>query len=501
VPAGSRNDPDDATVADRGSAWMAMQPSWQLIETVLGGTAAMRSAGPMYLPQYPEEDNENYSHRLNRSVLTNYLKKSLRSLAAKPFMKPMTIKNMAPGLEHLLVDADREGNSLHVFSHRNFRAGMSKGLSHILVDFPRVSSPDGTMAGQRSSRAAPYLRQVAAENVIAGYADVIDGEEQYTHVRILMQSVRRIGSFGERMVNEILVMEPGVNQIWLLVDQDKDEWVMTDEWNTSLDFVPLVTFYADRIGFLEADPPLIDVANLNVAHWQSESDQTNVLTVTRFPILGASGVTSISQSDQPTPSTHRIGPHQVLTASDPQSRFYYVEHTGAAIAAGAAHGAHLEDAMAELAMDLVLRGRSGRITATAHSIDKAEADTALSQMAVDYEEAINQALRYANAWQGNDSKLRFKSAGECQLASDFGLSLRDSQEVRDLMEARANGWITHESLLRELKRRSVLNDDFDIVLELAALAKETPVDEGEDGGSPSPSSPTEPTNNTLRAVQ
>jgi hypothetical protein len=406
----------------------------------------------------------------------------------------------------LLKDSDREGNSLHVFSHRNFRAGMSKGLAHILVDFPRFSSPDGTLAGQRNSGAAPYFRQVAAENVIAAYADVVNGQEQYTHVRIWMQSVQRAAQFGEIIVDEILVLEPGKNQLWRLTDPEKELWTKIDEWLTGISFVPLVTFYADRTGFLEADPPMLDVAHLNVAHWQSESDQTNVLTVTRFPILGASGVTSINQSDHASPSRHRIGPHQVLTASDPQSRFYYVEHTGAAIAAGAAHGQHLEDAMAELAMDLVLRGRSGRITATAHSIDKGEADTALNQMAVDFKEAIEQALRYASAWQAEGDAAQRKalseSAGEPKVASNFGLSLRDSQEARDLMEARKHGWITHETLLKEFKRRSILNDEFDIVVELATLAKEpAKAAVGEDGKPLPPADPNDPNANPLRAVQ
>lgn len=484
-----RNKPEDAIVSDVGAAWSAMRPKWSLTESLMGGTEALRAAGVRYLPRYPEEDEENYRARLHRSVLTNFFKKSLRMLSAKPFMKPLGVRDLNPDLNPLLADADKEGNSLHIFAHRGFRAGLGKGLAHILVDYPRDAPR--TLAAQRAARIGPYFRLIAPENLIAAYSDIIDGEEQYTHARIWMQSTQRASSFGEVTVEEILVLEPGVNQLWRLVDAEREKWQMIDEWETGIDFVPLVTYYSDRIGFLEADPPLLDVAFLNIAHWQSASDQCNVLTVARFPILGASGVTSINQSDSPYPTTHRIGPHQVLTANDPQSRFYYVEHSGAAIAAGEKDLDRLMDSMSELSMDLVLRGQSGRITATAHAIDKAEADTALSQMAVDYEEALNQALRYAAAWR-DGSDARFESAGSVQLASDFGLSLRDVQEVRDLMDARTSGFITHDSLLRELKRRAVLSDDFDVALELQALAGETGTlsNDQESGES-----------DTLRAVQ
>ena len=495
----SRTKPEDALVSDRGAQWIAMQPHWELVEALLGGTPAMREAGHTYLPQYPEEDQDNYFNRLKRTTLTNYFKKSLRTLSAKPFMRPLEIKDLPSRLEPLLTDADKEGNSLHVFAHRSFRTGLSKGLSHILVDFPRTSSPDGTLFGQRNSNAGPYFRHVAPENLIAGYANVINGEEQYTHARIWMRSIQRVAQFGETIVDEILVLEPGVNQLWRLVDSDKEEWVLIDEWETGIDWVPLVTFYADRTAFLEADPPLIDLAHLNVAHWQSSSDQTNVLTVARFPILGASGVTSLNDSDHATPNRHRIGPHQVLTADDPQSRFYYVEHSGNAIQSGREHLLDLKDEMAMLGMELVMRGtRASRVTATAHAIDKAEADTALSQMAVDYEEALNQALRYANAWfPGEDRTAR---AGTAALASDFGLSMRDVEEVGQLMTARQNGYITHDTLLRELKRRAVLSDDFDIALEIQRLGQETPPAPRQ--GGPAPTGPGQPNPDPpLRAAQ
>ena len=471
MAASERRDPKDSVVSDRGDAWLMMRPKWDLINTLLSGTPAMRAKGNLYLPQYEEEDDVNYRTRLERSVLTNFLKKSLRTLSAKPFMRMVTVDDLNPALKPLELDADKEGNSLHVFGHRVFRSGVGKGLSHILVDFPRESSPDGTLAGLRASGAGPYFREVASDNVIAAFSAVVDGEEQYVHVRVLMEKKQRVDPFGEVVVQQILVMEPGFNVIWQLVDEDKEEWVVVDEFETGIDFVPLITFYSDRVDFLVADPPLLDLAYLNVAHWQSASDQRNILSVARFPILAASGVTDFNQEDQAVPVKFRIGPHQIFTASDPQSRIYYVEHTGAAIAAGNVDLENLKEEMALLGMELVLRGRSGRITATAHQMDKAEADTALSQMAVDFEEALNQALRFANAWLGGDKN---EPAGEVRLSTQFGLGIREESEFRDLLDSRNERHITHETLLRELKRRSILSEDFDVAAEILALDKEPP---------------------------
>ena len=96
---------------------------------------------------------------------------------------------------------------------------------------------------------------------------------------------------------------------------------------------------------------------------------------------------------------------------------------------------------------------------------------------------MNRALRYAQAYTngGNIDE----DAGRVKLASDFGLTLRDSQEIAYLIDMRSQGFLSQEQLLTELKRRSVLDDDLDIVLEMQKEDAMTPSDPG-DGGTPSP---------------
>lgn len=40
----------------------------------------------------------------------------------------------------------------------------------------------------------------------------------------------------------------------------------------------------------DGKPPLIELAHLNVKHWQSQSDQDNILHVIRVPILVRIGI-------------------------------------------------------------------------------------------------------------------------------------------------------------------------------------------------------------------
>ena len=66
-------------------AYDYMLPKWEMVETLLGGTSAMRAAGEDYLPRHAEEDGSNYFERLNSTTLYNMFELTLDTLVGKPF--------------------------------------------------------------------------------------------------------------------------------------------------------------------------------------------------------------------------------------------------------------------------------------------------------------------------------------------------------------------------------------------------------------------------------
>src|SRR3546814_11327266 len=91
--------------------------------------------------------------------------------------------------------------------------------------------------------------------------------------------------------SQIRVLEPGRWSLWRRADAVRDRpWRRHAGGETSFGppgfgTLPLVTVYAERTGYLTARPPLLDLAWLNLAHWQSSSDQRHILHVARVPIL------------------------------------------------------------------------------------------------------------------------------------------------------------------------------------------------------------------------
>jgi hypothetical protein len=454
-------------VANTSSAYDRMAPAWKRIRTLLAGTDAMRAMAQEYLPQHEEESAPAYQTRLDRAVLVNFTEQTLEQLVGMPFSEPVALdEDVPPIIEELLEDVDLQGNNLDVFCRTWFRAGVAKGFSHVLVEFPRpVASIDDagnevprTLEDDRRDNVRPYWVAVEPENLIAAYAEMVNGREVLTHVRILETCTERNG-FAEREVVRIRVLEPGY--FWLYEQQKKDEWAVVEEGHTGRDDIPLVTFYADRQGFMQAKPPLLDLAHLNIAHWQSSSDQRHVLTVSRFPILAVSGASS-DDTDK-----LRIGPNSWLATPTPDGKWYYVEHTGAAIEAGRKDLEDLENQMAGYGAQFLKR-RSGNETATARALDSSEASSQLQAMALCFKDCVEQALQLTAEW------LALEDGGSVLVKTEFGETMGDSQGGELLLKARAAREISHNTFIEEMKRRGLLNEDVDAEEEREMLAEEAP---------------------------
>lgn len=459
---------DDVSVTS--TAYDVMQPRIALVNALLGGTETMRAAGETYLPRHTEESVDQYQQRLACTVLFNATSRTLEQLTGKVFKEPVELGEDVPSqIANLAGNIDGLGNKFHAFCTAWFRDGMAKGLSHVLVDFPpqqQITDASGaprqmTLTEARDAGRRPYWVHIAPENVIFAMSRMINGVEKLTHVRI--RELERVpDGFTEVFVERIRVLEPGS---WALYEKDRrGRWQRVEEGFTSLDFIPFVTFYAGQREDLHlCKPPLTDLAYLNITHWQSSSDQRNVLTVARFPMLALSGKQTGVEAGE---TDVRIGPNQLLMTSDPAGKYYYVEHTGAAIKAGSEDLQALEKQMETYGSEF-LKKQPGSVTATETAVDEAESVSELGMIALNFKEATELALQYTAAW------INEKTGGTVVLNSDLSQPAQDSaSELTALQAARTGRDITRLTYLTELQRRGVLSEELDLDEEAAQADKE-----------------------------
>jgi hypothetical protein len=445
----------------------AMITAAKLPRTLVGGTKAMREAGTLYLPKEPAETQAAYDNRKARSTLFNAFGKTAEDMTGKVFQKEIQLSDSVPqALQDFAEDIDSTGRHLNLFARDLLYDGLQVGGGYILVDAPppptRADKQPATKADYIATKWRPYLVHIPVERLIGWKSTTINGAETLTQVRILECVTEEDGPYLEKEIEQIRVIEPGTWQTFRKSpsgDQG-DEWIPHENGTNSLQKITLVPFYANRTGFMTFSPPLEKLADTNVAHWQSQSDQRNILHTARVAILFGAGFDSEDK--------FVLGANEMIRTSNPNAKLTYTEHSGAAIGAGDKDLENLERQMEAMGLQLLVN-KPGKQSATGEIRDDSKENSPLAMMARALEDAIETAFGYMGEYIG----LAPGSGGEIEVNKDFGVSsLRG--DLQQLIAARANGDISRETLWDEMQRRDYLGPAFDPEVEAQRLLDEAP---------------------------
>jgi hypothetical protein len=442
-------------------AYGRMSDSINLVSHLLGGTPVMREAGEDFLPRHAMESDASYERRLETAVLANYFGITLEALVGLPFSQGVALQDDVPKtIIDQSEDIDLQGNHLNVFARRWFRSGLAKGVAWALIEHPPKKEIEGrarTLADDIQEGMRPFWVLIQPENVLMVRMERIGGIQKVTHFRFRETVLKQTG-FVEEEVNRIHVREPGRFEVFEeTVDRGKVIWKSIERGDISLQGeVPVVPFYAgEPSAVAEIKPPLLDLAYLNVLHWQSYSDQNNILSVCRFPMLAASGVETVDD-------TIEVGPNTVLATESPDAKYYFVEHTGQAVEAGRKSLVDLEDKMAQWGADWLSRGPDYQ-SATGKVIDHTQKLSQLQSIIMLFQDAMERALKFHAMW------IKEKQGGSVLMRSDMGPRGYESAELMLLFTLYRAGLISAERMIAELQRRNAIDPD---------LVPQTETDEG-----------------------
>ena len=458
-----------AAVTTRASSCALGDEKRALVRTVLGGTTTMREAGETYLPRFQRELATSYQARLGSAVLTNVLKDAIDNVVARPFSRPIQVTKAPEKVKDWLKDIDLQGNDVTQFGREVFLNGVTDGLAHVLVDY--LSAPDAqTLADENAAGVRPFLIEVKHANLIAAYRELRNGKPVVTHARILEQEVRRKG-FGEVSVLRVRCFDPGRVTVF---EQESVSaaWKLVEDRPYDHDFVPLFTYYCGRkIADYVIDPPFLDLAYMNVQHWQLASGYHNALDRCNFamlavePIDGAqTPVANLTRDDNGSEGSEafEVGPDTVLVG-----KWYYCEPKAASIKETAARLKSLKNEMRLMGLDPMMPKDTGGVSATERAIDESKAQSQLVDWATSLGDTLDEAVAFMMEWAA--------VPGECSLTvnTDFQLLL-DSQDIASLIAMRDRGDLSRVTLWDETKRRGLLGPKFSPEDEEARLETEAP---------------------------
>jgi hypothetical protein len=375
--------------------------SLAVVRDLSGGTERLRESSTTYLPMEAGEGGEAYAVRLSRSLLFNTFVKVREGLIG------MALKKRNPEAESDIElepdvplqlrtqreDIDLCGNHLDVFAKELFRDIVNDGHAHVLVDMQKPLSRsltslsatptalDDRVAGRR-----PYWVKYRKDQAINWKSDRVNGEQILTQITFRECGTESDGEYGEKEITRYRVLQLSVispktedappiygPMVWTLFEEPEKgkDLIPIGGGPTNLARIPVVTIYSRRKAFLESDPPLLDLAYLNIGHWQQWSDLNCQLRML-VPILHIKGeLLNTEASEGAKKPRLKLGPGAAIQ-TDKDGDVAYVSHDGAAIEATRQSLIDLEQRMSAVGLSIISQKQDTEVTATEKVMDQGE---------------------------------------------------------------------------------------------------------------------------------
>ncbi|MDU3906559.1 MAG: DUF4055 domain-containing protein [Citrobacter portucalensis] len=443
-----------------------MVQAWDINDALMGGTLYMRELGEAYLPRWPKEDKEDYKKRLAVATLLPAYEETINQNVGRVFAEPIQLgENVPDALREFSRNIDLEGSRLDVWAQAFFSLAMQYGLSHALVDYPRVDAEQvKTKADEKATGARPYVTMLNPRQVIGWKSKMVGGKVQLTALRIKEVVVEDGDDFGQTKVEQIRYLTPGKVEIYRKSTGDNAQvnWTLHEEWQTSRQDITLVTLYTKRTGFMCGSPPLLNMALLNVKHWQSQSEQDNILHVARVPLLTVFGLEDGQELV--------IGSSSATQFSDRQKQgLEYVEHTGTSISAGKESLTDLVEQMRQAGAKLLRTDNTSTKSVDQTSEEKMQEQSPLYTMATCLEDAIDNILQIMAEYIGESE------GGNIDVRTELDVESKEFNPPAALaiQSLRQGGDLRRIDAIKSLQKLSLIDADADPDVVLSELLAES----------------------------
>lgn len=282
----------------------SMENKWTLIEDCLKGQNAIKEAATKYLPMpnsndRSEENLARYDAYLQRAVFYNVTRRTLEGLVGQVFSRDPLI-NLPENMKSMIDNVDGEGVSLDQQAKKGLAYTLAFGSFGLLVDYPKT---DGkvSLADQQKGFIRPTLTLYHRRSIINWRYQKRGAEMIYSLVVIKEEGA--ISDDGFEINNELqwrvlqLVDNIYVMTLWRYNDETnayeikEDSLRPIDGDGNHLDHIPFYFCGCFDNNAAPDEPPIYDLAELNIAHYRNSADYEDSCYLVGQPTPVFSGLT------------------------------------------------------------------------------------------------------------------------------------------------------------------------------------------------------------------
>ena len=472
-------------------------PEWTLVSDCVKGQEKVKSKGELYLPKPtgdldPSYALERYNAYLTRASYYNATGRTTSGLVGQVFSKPPEIEITGP-LEQYLSDIDGAGTSLVQQSKVTLQQNVSTGHGGLLVDYPNARGKVATLADTQSKRLRPRILNVEATRIINWRMVNIGGESKLEMVMITED--KAITDDGYEIKLEPRWRELRLNQsedglfvtvtVWkqndgespnnvedFIIESGPDKLIADGK---DMDTIPFVFFGALNNEPTIDKPPMLDLANINIAHYRNSADYEESIFIVGQPTPVFTGLTQDWVNNNIAGkvilgSRSAIGLPEGATAELLQASPNSMPYEGMK---------QKEEQMKSIGAKLIEPGFT-KTTATQVLVDASSESSILTTATENVSVAYTVALGFfAKFLGGSEPTITF------ELNTDYDVDRMDAQERAQLLLEWQGGAITWEEMRGSLRLAGVATEEDDIAKsQIAREIEEIPGNEPEPEATP-----------------
>lgn len=443
-----------AGVSTQHPGYSDMSTQWTKCCDVEKGQRAVHKAGEKYLPKNGAETDLDYKSRLKRSDFFNAFYRTISGLSGMAFAKDPAI-DLPGAMESYRSDIDLAGTPLIAMAKDVVEDVLQYGRIGLLVDYPAMPENVAAISQEFAERMGlrPAIKTYEAKSIInwktmrIGNRTVLalvvlkeahmvakDEFEDDKETRYRVLDLDEEGYYRQRVFVEKAGKADLVETVYPVMNRQK------------ISFIPFRIIGPNGMGFDVDEPPLIDLVDANLAHYQVNSD-IRVAMHFGVPTFCISGYTPDDNE------VITVGSRAAIILPDPQAKAYFAEPNGEMLPQMQAALKEIEQRMAILGARMIADETRQAETLGATQIKRAGENSVMASLVLAVSDAFEWALGVMAQWAGVSGDIVFQINREF---NPLGLSAQDLQAIFAGVQ---QGNISEREAFELLQRGDIINGE------------------------------------------
>lgn len=414
------------------------------------GQEAIKRGMTRYLPDFTPADDVRYDKYLQRAYYLNIVGRTKLALIGAIFRRPIKVK-LPTAIEYLEENADGQGQSLQQIAKLACDEILETGRFGLLVDHPEA--PEGaTLADVRLLDLKATVVGYQFENIINWDCEVINGKE--TLKLVVLTEVEKVYkdkfSWSEEVRYRVLSLEDGyyVQEVY----DARGELVSRYEpmmGGVRMTHIPFYLCGAEDNRATVDQPPLFDLAVVNIAHYRNCADYEEGTHLHGQPTLVIdTGDTGAQEFESLNPNGIMVGSRRGIALQRGSASLLQASANGSAFEAMS----HKEAQMVSIGARLINQ-RGVNQTAESARIAASSEASVLNSIVGNVSEALEAACEDVAGFMGAPSNDVFVA-----LNRDFFDGSIDANQAMMLIQFADRGDIARSDVRAKLREAGWLED-------------------------------------------